>query len=54
MDVKCIRSGKKIPERHYLIQTIVYLGKSSKRRDLCENCYQDFIDWIDELNGGEE
>lgn len=53
MDIKCVRCGKKIPEKHYLIQSIIYLGKSSKRLNICKECYDSFIDWLEEFDGGD-
>ena len=54
MEIKCIRCKKKLNERHYLIQTIVYLGTSSKRMDLCPECFDDFRDWLEEMESNEE
>lgn len=54
MEVKCIRCGKKIQERHFLIQTIIYLGSSSKRMDLCPECFDDFRNWLEEMEDLDE
>lgn len=53
LEIKCIRCKKKLNERRYLIQTIVYLGTSSKRMDLCSECYDEFRDWLEEMDGSE-
>lgn len=54
MEIKCVRCKKKLQERRYLIQTIVYLGTSSKRMDLCPEYYDEFRDWLEEMDGNEE
>lgn len=54
LEIKCVRCKKKLNERRYLIQTIVYLGTSSKRMDLCPECFDDFRDWLEEMEGNEE
>lgn len=48
MEIKCARCGKKLNEKHYLIQTIVYLGNQSPRRDICSECYNAFIDFMED------
>jgi len=46
MEIRCARCGKKLGEKHYMIQTFVYLGSQSPRRDICKNCYDAFINFM--------
>lgn len=32
--------------KHRLIQAFNYLGTQTKRMDLCENCFEEFINWF--------
>ena len=43
----CARCGKEIPEKKHLLQAITYLGASSKRFEVCSDCYSLFIKWLD-------
>ena len=49
MNNKCARCGKDIPETKYLIQTVVYLGDHSPRVKICDECYDDFVKWFDNV-----
>ena len=42
----CYRCGKRIPEKHHMIQNIVYLGDPGPRHDICEDCYVSFLNWL--------
>lgn len=54
METKCKRCGKKLPEKYYLIQVVVYLGKHYPRLPICKECYESFVDWFDEMEDNEE
>ena len=47
MELKCVRCGKKLYEKKYMIQAITYLGSMGKRMDICKNCFDDFRDWLE-------
>ena len=46
MNRKCLKCGKKIEDIKYLLQAIVYLGKSGERLPICPDCYAQFIEWV--------
>ena len=55
METKCKRCGKKIPEKHYMIQVIVYLSnKHYPRHSICKECYESFIEWFDEVEDNKD
>lgn len=54
MEIKCARCGKKLKEKHYMIQTFVYLGYQSPRRDICKNCHDAFIDFMEECDDADD
>lgn len=47
--LKCKRCGKIIPEKHWLIQDVEYLGETSPRMPICEECHESFLHWLDEI-----
>ena len=44
-EVVCDRCFAKT-NKHRLIQVCNYLGSTTKRMDLCEDCFKDFINWF--------
>jgi hypothetical protein len=46
MEVNCARCGKKLEETKYLIQASIYVGDTSKRLPLCNECYSEFATWF--------
>lgn len=50
----CARCGKKLEKKHYMIQAFVYLGSQSPRRDICKNCYDAFIDFMEECDDADD
>lgn len=47
--LKCARCGKIIPEKHWLIQDMEYLGEGSSRLPICEECHESLLYWFDEI-----
>lgn len=48
MELRCYRCGKSMNEKNHMIQTITYLGGIGPRRDICENCFISFTNWLTE------
>ncbi len=46
IEIRCARCGKKLSERKYMVQIIEYLGSWNPRDDICEDCYQAFINFM--------
>ena len=54
LEIRCIRCKKRLPEKHMMFQTITYLGKMSKRYDICNECYDALRDFMEEIDDMEE
>ena len=48
MEIKCFRCGEIMSEKNHMIQHISYLGNIGPRRDICENCFISFTNWLAE------
>lgn len=48
MDIRCFRCGEIMSEKKHIIQHINYLGNIGPRRDICENCFISFTNWLAE------
>ncbi len=46
MEFRCHRCNKIMSSKKYMIQPIVYLGDIGPRYNVCENCYQGFMNWM--------
>lgn len=44
--IVCRRCGKVMEKRHYMLQTVVYLGEWCPRIDICDDCHTSYIMWL--------
>lgn len=53
-NIRCARCGAPINEKHYLIQHMEYIGKTTPRLDICDNCNESFKYWFSEIKNFKE
>lgn len=46
MEIKCVRCGKKLEKKHYMLQVAEYLGELQPRVDICDDCFKSYTNWI--------
>lgn len=47
-ELRCFRCGEIMSEKKHMIQTITYLGGIGSRHDICEACFNSFVNWLAE------